>query len=241
MPNRHLLSLTLALAFSAAATPSAHATAVPINNASFEADVLADDVNTDSNVSGWSSSIASVCSPQCFGAYNPGVGSVSIPSGVVPDGNNVLYMVSPGGTLAVFQALTGNVLAANTRYTLTVAVGNTADRADDGSFGFRLGVVGSDNSYAVLNGSLASIANGEFVDLSASSVIQAGNPDIGKTLVIQLFGPAIPGPGRPYAVFDNVRLDATVAVVPEPASLALFAPGLGLLGWLARRRLGSTR
>ena len=66
-------------------------------------------------------------SPKVFGAYNPGLGSVSIPSGEVPDGNDVLC-----------------------------------------------------------------------------TEVLAGNPDIGKTLVVRLFGPLNPGPGQPYVVFDDV-------------------------------------
>lgn len=238
MPTRHLLKLAATLALCAGLAPAVQAAAVFINNASFEADVLGEETNTDNFVTGWISHMndSGGCNPQCFGVYNPGGSSPSVPSGIVPNGNNVLYLVSPSGLNPVYQTLAGTVLTANTRYTLTVTVGNTEERDDYGAFGFRLGVVGSNNTYAALTDDLSSITNGTFVELSASSMIQPGNPDIGKTLVVELFGPSQPGRGMPYAVMDNVRLDATVTAVPEPATAALVAPGLALLGWLARRR-----
>ena len=213
------------------------ASSIPIANASFEANVQADNTQTNYSSTSWSSVLGNTCSPNCWGAVNPGLGHAGFPSGSVPDGNNFLGMVSGFANVPVFQTL-GATLAADTIYTLTVAVGNPADRADNKSFGFQLGLVGSGNTYASFSSAnMNSITNGAFTELSASSTILAGNPDIGKTLVIQLFGPVGQGPGQPYIAFDNVRLTA-VPAVPEPETYALMVAGLGLLGFIARRKQG---
>lgn len=214
--------------------PSANASTVPIGNSSFEADILADGSDTNNTVMSWSSSVGAYCSPYCFGAFNPAVGHAGFPGGSVPDGNNALYMVSDTRNLPVFQVLTGSTYQANTQYTLTIAVGNPADRADTATFGFELGVVGSANTYASYGASLSTIPNGGFADRTSSSAIFAGNPDIGGTLVVRLYGPLGAGPGKPYVAFDNIRL--TAALVPEPGTYALMLVGLGLVGFIAGRR-----
>lgn len=213
------------------------ASSVPIANASFEANVLAENGTTNNTATSWTSILGNTCAPNCWGANNPGVANVSFPTGSVPDGNNALGMASGNANVPVFQNL-GVTLAADTIYTLTVAVGNPADRADNKSFGFQLGLVGSGNTYASFSAAnMNSITNGAFTELSASSTILAGNPDIGKTLVIQLFGPVSQGPGLPYVAFDNVRLTAeSIPAVPEPETYAMMLAGLGLLGWMARRK-----
>ena len=73
-PQRHVFTAALSLVGTAGAVLPAQAASIAINNASFEADVLANDGGTDNIVTGWSSAIAAVCSAVCFGACNPGPG-----------------------------------------------------------------------------------------------------------------------------------------------------------------------
>ncbi|KAK6024771.1 peptidase, M61 family, partial [Ostertagia ostertagi] len=205
MHPRHTLALALTLACAAALVPPARAASVSIVNPSFEDDVLPEGANANNVVTGWSTDLNDACKPECFGAYNPQVGSAAVPSGTVPDGNNAFYMVSTNAAYPVFQVLTGTVLQANTHYTLTVAVGNPAERADNGSFGFRLGVVGSSLAVGAYNDTLDHVPNGGFIDLSFSVLTGSAPADIGKTLVVALYGPLDAGPGKPYVLFDNAE------------------------------------
>lgn len=210
----------------------AMAAPVIILNASFESQVLAEDAFTNNVLTDWSDTPA--CTPNCFGAYNPGVGNASFPSGVVPNGNNTAYMVSPGG-VPLTQTL-GATLQANTIYTLRVAVGNPLDRPNVGSFGFQLGLVGSAQNVIDFTDLLSNVTDGGFVEYSASTFVSNGNPDIGSTMVLRLIGTNNAGPGTPYVAFDNVRLDAeaVTAAAPEPVTLAMV--GVALLGLGATRR-----
>ena len=59
----------------------------------------------------------------------------------------------------------------------------------------------------------------------------------GYKLVVDALLPPL-GPVGPYTGSQKGELTATVTAVPIPASLPLFAGGLGLMGWLAGRRRG---
>jgi hypothetical protein len=207
---------------------TASATSIAIANASFESPILAEGAATNNAVPAWTSTVSNTCSPQCYLVFNPAVGNVDFPSGAVPDGSNALSMVSGFVNVPVTQTLTAT-LAADTVYTLTVDIGNPAGRGDIAQFGFSLGVVGSSGAYAsFISNDMSVIPSGTFIEFSASSAIAAGNPDVGRTLIVQLWGPASQGPGQPYAAFDNVRL--TASAVPEPMTAAALAAGLLVLG-----------
>jgi hypothetical protein len=136
----------------------------------------------------------------------------------------------------VAQTLVAQVQG-KTTYTLTVQVGNPADRPDNQSFAFQLTAVGG-GELLLFSAPLSTLAgsNGSFVERSASFTVPAGYSDIGKPLKISLYGPATSGPGLQYIAFDDVRLDAAPAPVPEPAAFTLLLSGLS---WLLFRRRAS--
>jgi MYXO-CTERM domain-containing protein len=73
---------------------------------------------------------------------------------------------------------------------------------------------------------------GEWVNIVISYTIGASDPLIGQQLIVAFGAPAV------QSNFDMVTIDATptIATTPEPASYAMMAAGLGLLGLWQRRR-----
>lgn len=222
--------------------PLAPALAAPVSiavlNPGFESPMLGEGAATNNSVPSWT--LITSCWPQCFGVHNPAVGDPGFPSGTAPEGTNAAYIGSIGPNFPLSQTLSAT-LEADTTYTLTVAAGNPADRPDTATFGFEVGLTGSTQKLAAFTGSLGLITNGSFMDFSASTTVLAGNADIGRTLIIRLYGPQTSGGrGSPTAFFDNVRLTAEhVSPVPEPTSLVLSVLGLtGLAGLQRRHRSG---
>jgi hypothetical protein len=122
---------------------------------------------------------------------------------------------------------TGIVFQANTRYTLTVAVGNRNTNfspvGNISQYGLVDGIGGIHSSDSV---DASTLPGSTFVDAPALVFdVPAGSPLIGEPVIIGL---ASAGPGRAH--FDNIRLDASV--IPEPTS-GLLA---GLAGLMLLRR-----
>lgn len=122
---------------------------------------------------------------------------------------------------------TGILFEANTRYTLTVAVGNR-------NAGFS--PVGNVSQYGLVDGiggiyasdslDASTLATGTFADAPALVFdVATGSPLIGQPVIVGL---ASAGAGRAH--FDNIRLDASA--IPEPASSLLA----GLAGLMLLRR-----
>jgi hypothetical protein len=131
----------------------------------------------------------------------------------------------------VYQDLS-TAWAPNTKYTLTVGVGNRSGfGAGNGMFGLTStndGVVASNDSFSlapfsqVVNTSIAASVAGSFADISlvftTGALAPAGN--------IRLFVKEVDTVSRIHV--DNFRLDAAPAV-PEPSTAAVLTLGAGLL------------
>ena len=122
--------------------------------------------------------------------------------------------------------LLGN-LAANTVYTLSIAVGDRGGSTFDVDYSIGL-LAGGVEVGTFTAGNPGSGAILDLVYTLDTSLFPAG---VGDDLQIQLQANGASG-GFDQANFDNVRLDT--ASVPEPGSLALL--GLGGLALLRRRR-----
>lgn len=145
------------------------------------------------------------------GAFNPSVNNY--PAGV-PEGNNVGYgflVEAPGSGEAGLSQILDARLAANTRYTLSVEVGNpTGDDPVPGiSFpgfpGYRIELLAGGQVLAADNNSL-SIAEGTFSTSTVTYVSSATNSLLGQPLEIRLIN-LLQGPGIEVD-FDDVRLTA---------------------------------
>jgi len=204
----HQLAALLGLAVAAACAPAGvHAAPVAVVNASFEATVLA--ANTNSvGIPGWVNSTG--------GILHPLIGPAGQFSNPIPDGVNTAWLNGGSAT----QTL-NIVLAADTNYTLQVAVG---DRRDNVFPGYSVALLAG-NTVLVTESALH--PDDGFLDSVIRYSATAGSPGLGLPLAIRLTA------NGTQVNFDNVRLDATP--VPEPGAWALMLAGIATLGGLSRR------
>ncbi|MGR8919388.1 MAG: hypothetical protein ACU85V_07200 [Gammaproteobacteria bacterium] len=183
---------------------------------------------------------------------SPGV-YANFPGGA-PEGERVgiafNFAGSGGGGEYGFEQKLAAILAPNTTYTLTVAIGNIASATSssgtffdlDGFPGYRIELLaGGEVLAADDNGLSGAIPEGEFMDAQASFTTGAAHPNLGAALGIRLVNLNVVDPLAPGADlevdFDHVRLDA--APVPLPAAAwSLLAGALALVGAGHRRRAG---
>ncbi len=131
-------------------------------------------------------------------------------------------------------------LQPNTVYSLDVEIGNIASgTAQNGTFfdisgfpGYRVDLLAGGVILAQDNNSLAgSIPEGEFAATNVSFTTGSTHAQLGQALQIRLVNLNVVDAGAPNADlevdFDNVRLDASAASVPEPAGFLITAVGLG--------------
>jgi len=151
---------------------------------------------------------------------NNGNGFEEFISGFSSDGTDHLGM-NPGHD--VWQDL-GVIYQADTRYTLTVAVGNRSGTTQSGN----LSTYALADTNGTVFGSAAFDASriraGTFAEVPALVFDTASNPAaVGKTVRVLL---RARGSGRSH--FDNIRLDATSSVAPGAATIVLNpATGVG--------------
>ncbi len=179
-----------------------------------------------------------------------------------PEGSRVAILFNSAqrdaGEYGYVQVL-GDTLQANTRYTLSVEVGNIASgvATNNASFnlngfpGYRVDLlaVTLDGGGAVTGSTVIAqdlntlvVPEGEFLTSTLAVDVGALNTNLGERIAIRLVNlnvtPGDPGPPDLEVDFDNVRLDAETIVLPEPGTLVLV--GLGLAGLAVRRRKNPT-
>ena len=227
---------------------TAQGAAIAVVNSDFEADGHGDGALVIGAPSGWThSSLSGQFNPLGTQPHYSNMGDGDANGGVLAnmDGPTFVFMFLGNGNAGeVSQELT-EVLAVNTEYTLTVAIGmrnwfNGGQITKD----FRIalettgGSVVADFTADVLNQNPNNLsensagdvtaAESTFTDYSAVGSTAGAPAGLGEALVIRIQGLA---DGR-YLDFDNVRL--TGVAVPEPTSLALV--GLGVLAMVRRQR-----
>ena len=216
---KKIVAVAMAATLSLLALQELGATPITIDNSSFEDTggvVLSDGgFTTDgSGLPGWT--------------IGPLTGSVGLfkPAGIffssIPDGEHVAYSHGPD-----ISQLLSATLTANTRYTLTVGVGD-ANNTPFGGYNIRLlagGLTLAEDSNSLLP------PNGEFLTSTVVFDALPGDPRIGQSLEIVLDSFSL------ETSFDLVTLDASAinGVVPEPTTLLLLGLGLAGLGFAKRR------
>ena len=146
------------------------------------------------------------------------------------DANNVGYVIAfQPGTVSLSQTLTDTLLS-NTSYTLTVDIGRRILAAN---FNYAIQVFAGTTLLA--SASNLSLANNSSGTDFATYFSPVGNPLAGNALKIVLLTNA-GSAGTTEAFFDNVRLDAASATVPEPGTLAMLSAGLAAILATCRRR-----
>ena len=186
-----------------------------------------------------------------------GFGLVATSSLTTPgtsDGSQAAYLqVYNGGnfeTLSTSNSL--GTITANTKYTLTVAIGAPANWTGNPTGGTKTAnetaaevIFSLTGNGTAITGASDTIAEnlvpmGTLNDYTLTFTTGASGGAIGKSLGISLeaLKANYPSgdPGLEAAIFDNVRL-TDVSTVPEPSSWALMLGGVGFLLLLTRRNL----
>jgi hypothetical protein len=179
---------------------------VPLTNAGFEVFPLGegqftrtvalgnpDEIVTADPIPGWTVSSSTA------GSFNP---STSSYPGEAPEGQNVAW--SAFGTIS---QVVSSVLRANTRYTLTVEVGN---RMEQPFPGYRVELYAG-SGFLAADTSTVSSPHGTFRTSTVTVDIGAVHPRLGQFLEIRLRSEG------QQTNFDDVRLNAT-SFVPLPSS-----------------------
>ncbi len=182
---------------------------IPVNNHSFEAQVLGEDAFTIGTLTGWT-----LTGGAFAGAANPGTSQY--PDGAVPDGKNMAYSNDP----AISQVLS-ELLRPRTRYVLTVAVGHRLDNTL-GRFQIELRAGGQVLALASTSASAPIPPKGTFRDVSVIFDSPSEHPMLGRLLEIRLSGST-------GVNWDNVRFTATDIFAP-PNGMTIDA-STGVVSW----------
>lgn len=224
-----------------AAIPPANATSIVVPNFSFESPALSPGANnTGGNgnttaITNWT--ISAGVGNNNNGVYYPVSGFTSTnPLPAPADGNQLAYLVPGAGfTSSITTTNSLGLIAANTTYMLTVALGNRSDTStltfDNGRYTIDILANGASVAESTLLGQ--TVPHGTFVDLSTSFL--STMPLVGESLTVRLSASgdvaALGDQSNNEGIFDNVRLSATTipAGVPDAANTVMLL-GPALLG-----------
>lgn len=254
MPRRmSLRSLAFAAAFAASTT--AYAQALSITNAGFEADVIPDGAFSVFVPTGWQIYDPSGIINQnanAVGVIRPNVEQDYFPGGA-PEGDQAALVFLAGnasGPAGLQQTLT-STLAAQTRYTLSVEIGNIASGTSlvgssdggnlfydlDGFPGYSIELLAGNTLLGADSSSAGSIPEGQWRRATLTVSSTHFGDVLGQPLTIRLVNLDTPGtPAAPAIEVDFDAVSLVAAPVPEPGTVALWLAGLGLLGSLTRRK-----
>lgn len=217
------------------------AASLAVNNASFEADVLtcAPGCSTNDSITGWTGTVGEGTQ---FGVYKPSTASYA---GGAPNGVNVAYLLEDGPSVSISQTLSATVQA-NDTYTLTVDEGL---RSDTNVFNPGLGCYGATvaleaGGTVLSEGSGCPTSTGTFKPITVTYTAGANPATLGSPMQIVLTAVGSGSAYEPAEIdFDNVVLTDSLgngnggsAATPEPGSNLLVGGGLGLVGFLLRKR-----
>jgi hypothetical protein len=221
------------------------ATTIAVPNFSFESPALPPGANNGggngdtTSITSWT--IAAPAGNTNNGVYHPVSGFTSTnPLPAPADGNQIAYLVpGAGNTSSITTSNSLGLIAANTTYMLTVALGNRNDTQiltfDTGLYTINILANGVSVAQSTLAGSM--VAHGTFSDLSTSFLSPNSGLLIGESLTLRLS--ATGGSANDEGIFDNVRLTATTAVTSVPDSggtMMLLSIGILGLGMFRPRR-----
>lgn len=147
------------------------------------------------------------------------------------NGGNVFASDAQYGPGALSQYLTG--LTAGTQYLLTFeyAVGQQAGFSGTNVDNYWQVAFGTTTSYTTQNTSKITIAESEFSGWKTASMLFTAN-DSNQWLSFLAKGGSSGAP--PFLLLDGVSMEAKA--VPEPSTISLLLGGIGLVGFMARRR-----
>jgi hypothetical protein len=234
-----LLSLSAIAALSASI---AHASTNLVTNGNFEATTngtnkqLASSVTTAADrttLTGWTSSNGNdggynfVLSSALANTWDSAIWLKSENNGYANSANGGNIFASDSqyypGTLS--QTITG--LTAGTQYTLSFESALAQQVGFDGANSNNYWQVGFGN--ATQNSTALSIASGGFSGWTTSTLNFTAS---GASQVLSFLAQGSPG-APPFLLLDNVSL---AAAVPEPSTWGMLLVGIGMIGFMARRR-----
>lgn len=234
MTRKTILALTVATAAAFGAASATSAQTVPVNNAGFEEPELSDGDFTQGSVPGWAVSgggITGVFDPndQFFPGTSAGSGDAVPPPG---GGDQIAFIfIGDGAAPGAITQATGEIIAANTTYTLSAAAGQAVESLGRPFAGYEITLLAG-NTVLATEADLVTPAPGTFQTVDVSFTTGAADPNIGQPLSIRLATTTNSAAAIDESFFDSVQV--TAVPVPEPAGLGLLA--LGGLGLLLRRR-----